>query len=97
FVLSQIVHGDLATRNILLAKDNIVKISDVGHPRGINKDVQCIKKGEGSLPVKWMALESLTEEMVYTSESDVWAYGIVLWEMFSLGGAPYPGMNQSEL
>jgi serine/threonine protein kinase len=42
------------------------------------------------LPVKWMAIESLTDR-IYSSQSDVWAFGITMWEMFSLGKAPYPG------
>ncbi|CAG0903297.1 unnamed protein product, partial [Darwinula stevensoni] len=93
----KVVHRDLATRNILLAEENIVKICDFGLARDIYKDSQYIKKEDGPLPIKWMALESLTQDMVYTSKSDVWAYGITLWEMFSLGKTPYPGMNGAEL
>ncbi|CAG0904847.1 unnamed protein product [Darwinula stevensoni] len=93
----KVVHRDLAARNILLAEDNIVKISDFGLARDIYKNNQYITKGDGPLPIKWMALESLTQDMVYTSKSDVWAYGITLWEMFSLGKTPYPGLNGVEL
>ncbi|CAG0888196.1 unnamed protein product, partial [Darwinula stevensoni] len=93
----KVVHRDLATRNILLTEENVAKICDFGLARDIYLDDQYFKKGDGPVPYKWMALESLIQNKVYTSKSDVWAYGITLWEMFSLGNSPYPGINHEKL
>ncbi|XP_032381838.1 platelet-derived growth factor receptor alpha [Etheostoma spectabile] len=85
------VHRDLAARNVLLSQGKIVKICDFGLARDIMHDNNYVSKGSTFLPVKWMAPESIFDNM-YTSLSDVWSYGILLWEIFSLGGTPYPGM-----
>uniref|UniRef100_A0A673XP56 Platelet-derived growth factor receptor alpha n=1 Tax=Salmo trutta TaxID=8032 RepID=A0A673XP56_SALTR len=85
------VHRDLAARNVLLSQGKIVKICDFGLARDIMHDNNYVSKGSTFLPVKWMAPESIFDNM-YTTISDVWSYGILLWEIFSLGGTPYPGM-----
>uniref|UniRef100_A0A674GQU1 Platelet-derived growth factor receptor alpha n=1 Tax=Taeniopygia guttata TaxID=59729 RepID=A0A674GQU1_TAEGU len=90
-MLERCVHRDLAARNVLLAQGKIVKICDFGLARDIMHDSNYVSKGSTFLPVKWMAPESIFDNL-YTTLSDVWSYGILLWEIFSLGGTPYPGM-----
>ncbi|XP_028288445.1 receptor-type tyrosine-protein kinase FLT3 [Parambassis ranga] len=86
------IHRDLAARNVLVTKGRLVKIGDFGLARDIDNDSNYVVRGNVRLPVKWMAPESIFEG-VYMMKSDVWAYGILLWEIFSLGVTPYPGMK----
>ncbi|KYM91172.1 Vascular endothelial growth factor receptor 1 [Atta colombica] len=87
-----VLHGDLAARNILLAEDNIVKICDFGLAKTMYKDGNYKKKGDGPVPIKWMAIESIRDR-VFSTQSDIWSFGIVLWEFFTLAETPYPGME----
>ncbi|KAK6299638.1 hypothetical protein J4Q44_G00296710 [Coregonus suidteri] len=86
------IHRDLAARNVLVAQGGLVKIGDFGLARDIENDSNYVVRGNVRLPVKWMAPESIFQGM-YTMQSDVWAYGILLWEVFSLGVTPYPGIK----
>uniref|UniRef100_A0ABI7Y8T7 Tyrosine-protein kinase n=1 Tax=Felis catus TaxID=9685 RepID=A0ABI7Y8T7_FELCA len=89
------IHRDLAARNCLVTEKNVLKISDFGMSREEADGIYAASGGLRQVPVKWTAPEALNYGR-YSSESDVWSFGILLWETFSLGASPYPNLSNQQ-
>lgn len=90
------VHRDLAARNCLVGENLTVKISDFGLSRDIYSSDYYRVQTKSLLPVRWMPSESILYGK-FTAESDVWSYGVVLWEIYSYGLQPYYGYSNQEV
>eukprot|EP00731_Ephydatia_muelleri_P000862 Em0001g862a len=86
------VHRDLAARNCLLDQDLSIKIGDFGLARDVYMTDYYKASTHVALPVKWMPPEML-HDGISNEKTDVWAYGVTCWEVFSLGATPYPGVD----
>ncbi|XP_064401936.1 uncharacterized protein LOC135347802 isoform X2 [Halichondria panicea] len=91
-----IIHRDLACRNILVGDNKNLKISDFGMSRHLPNEEAYVLTSQGQLPLRWMALETLFQREFNTS-SDVWSYGVVLWEISTMGDLPYPVYTNTEV
>uniref|UniRef100_A0A8C7Q0W3 Tyrosine-protein kinase receptor n=1 Tax=Oncorhynchus mykiss TaxID=8022 RepID=A0A8C7Q0W3_ONCMY len=93
------IHRDIAARNCLLTcpgPDRVAKIGDFGMARDIYRASYYRKGGRAMLPVKWMPPEAFMEG-IFTCKTDTWSFGVLLWEIFSLGYMPYPCKTNQEV
>ncbi|XP_072049022.1 tyrosine-protein kinase receptor Tie-1-like [Amphiura filiformis] len=86
------VHRDLATRNILLGDGKLCKLSDFGLARDMETRHEYEMKSNARVPVRWMSPESIKDNK-YSIKTDVWSFGIVLWELVTMGAHPYAGKD----
>uniref|UniRef100_A0A8C9ST29 Tyrosine-protein kinase receptor TYRO3 n=1 Tax=Scleropages formosus TaxID=113540 RepID=A0A8C9ST29_SCLFO len=91
-----IIHRDLAARNCMLNGNMTVCVADFGLSKKIYSGDYYRQGSVSKLPVKWIALESLADN-VYTTQSDVWAFGVTMWEVMARGQTPYPGVENAEI
>uniref|UniRef100_A0A8C0JAC7 receptor protein-tyrosine kinase n=1 Tax=Chelonoidis abingdonii TaxID=106734 RepID=A0A8C0JAC7_CHEAB len=92
----QFLHRDLAARNCMLRDDMTVCVADFGLSKKIYSGDYYRQGRIAKMPVKWIAIESLADR-VYTTKSDVWAFGVTMWEIATRGMTPYPGVQNHEI
>ncbi|XP_078379588.1 proto-oncogene tyrosine-protein kinase receptor Ret-like [Oculina patagonica] len=92
----KILHRDLAARNVLVGEGEKCKVTDFGMARNVHQDDIYTRKRRGRLPVKWTAYEALLFGK-YTTQSDIWSYGVLLYEILTVGGSPYPGTDPRKI
>uniref|UniRef100_A0A8C4S9L5 Receptor protein-tyrosine kinase n=1 Tax=Erpetoichthys calabaricus TaxID=27687 RepID=A0A8C4S9L5_ERPCA len=92
----RLVHRDLAARNVLVKSPNHIKITDFGLARLLDAEEKEYNADGGKMPIKWMALECIHYRK-FTHQSDVWSYGVTIWELMTFGGKPYDGIPTREI
>ncbi|CAI8015841.1 Tyrosine-protein kinase transforming protein SEA [Geodia barretti] len=95
------IHRDLAARNCMIDLNNVIKVADFGLSEKIYSSksyfrIEVAGQGGVKLPVKWMAIESLNDD-IFSEKTDVWSFGVTCWEVFTLGKGPYPGVDPFSL
>ncbi|XP_072930769.1 epidermal growth factor receptor isoform X2 [Epargyreus clarus] len=88
----RLVHRDLAARNVLVQTPNCVKITDFGLAKLLDINEDEYKAAGGRMPIKWLALECV-QHRIFTHKSDVWAFGVTIWEILSYGARPYANIS----
>ncbi|XP_031627425.1 focal adhesion kinase 1 isoform X6 [Contarinia nasturtii] len=89
------VHRDIAARNVLVSSQKCIKLADFGLSRWV-EDQSYYHSGKGMLPIKWMAPESINFRR-FTTASDVWMFGVCIWEILMLGIKPFQGVKNSDV
>ncbi|XP_065838243.1 tyrosine-protein kinase BTK-like [Oscarella lobularis] len=92
----QFIHRDLAARNCLVGERNVVKVADFGLARHVWKDDEYTATEGTKFPIKWAAPEVINYAK-FSSKSDVWSFGILMWELFSGGKTPYPTFSNAQV
>ncbi len=92
----KVLHRDLAARNILVDEYDSIKIADFGLARNIRTDYYYVQQREGKMPLKWMSPEALSFNRI-SNESDIWSYGVLMWEIYTYGQTPYPTIQAENI
>lgn len=90
------VHRDIAARNVLVSSHTCVKLADFGLSRWMGEDQSYYKASKGKLPIKWMSPESINFRR-FTTASDVWMFGVCMWEILMLGVKPFQGVKNNDV
>ncbi|KAF5405312.1 Receptor protein-tyrosine kinase [Paragonimus heterotremus] len=95
--LRGIIHRDLAARNVLVQRRDLVQITDFGLAKMLERpDEHSVVVRAGRVPIRWLAIETL-QDSIYSHKTDVWTYGVTLWEIFTYGRRPYEDVETKDI